>query len=84
MPRRAAELTIDLASLTPEEWGTVRAVAEQGGVTPELWPLVDLGNPPVQVMTGLVFVVMRRTEPRITPARCVRIALAAQGAAHGG
>lgn len=83
MPRRAADLTIDLDSLTPGEWATVRAVAEQGGVTPELWPLVDITNPPVQVLTGLVFVTLRRTEPRITPGRCVRIAQAALGATNG-
>lgn len=83
MPRRAADLTIDLESLSPEEWGTVRAVAEQGGVTPELWPLVDLSNPPTQVLAGLIFVTLKRTEPRITAGRCVRLALAAQGAQNG-
>lgn len=82
MPRRE-ELTIDLDSITPEEWATVRAVAEQGGVTPELWPLVDLANPPVQVTTGLIFVTLKRTEPRITAGRCVRLALAYEESRRG-
>lgn len=83
MARKSETLTIDFASLTPQDLADVRLIAEQGGMTPELWPMVDLTNPPVQVLTGLVYVVMRKTEPRITPARCIRIAQAALGAGSG-
>jgi hypothetical protein len=80
---RTEALTIDLDSLTPAEWDTVRRVAAQGGVTGDLLPLVNLANPPVQVMAGLVFVTMRRDNPRVTFDRCVRLALAYQEANNG-
>jgi hypothetical protein len=45
--------------------------------------LVNLANPPVQVMAGLVFVTMRRDNPRVTFDRCVRLALTYQEANNG-
>lgn len=82
MPRTEG-ITIDLDSLTPGEWATVRAVGEQGGITPELWPLVDFTNPPPQVMAGLLFVTLRRSGKRVTAGRCVRLALAHEEVARG-
>lgn len=84
MPR-AESVTIDLASLTAAEWATVRAVAAEGGV-----PLAECDfiaahdgtlHLPVPVLAGLLYVTMRRAAPRITPRRCVRLALAAAGVA---
>lgn len=82
MPR-TEELTIDLDSITPAEWATVRRIAAQGGVAPELVGLVSLDNPPPQVMAGIIFVTLRRSGKRVTPDRCVRLALAYQEAANG-
>lgn len=81
MAKRAETLTIDLDSLTEQDVIDVRAIAVQGGVD---LAAVDLADPPIPVLAGLVYVAMRRTAPRITALRCTKIALATWEAAHGG
>lgn len=80
-----SEIAIDLATITPEEWAVVAVVAEEGGVDPATVTLAQLagGTPPLPVLAGLVFVAMRRTEPRVTPGRCVRLAASMAGVAGG-
>lgn len=71
---RTEEIAIDLDSLTPGDWADVRAVALAGGVAD--LDAVDMAAPSWPVLAGLIFVTLRRRAPRITPKRCVRLALA--------
>lgn len=78
---RAETLTIDLDSLTEQDRADILAIAAQAG---EDAATCDLTRPTIGVMTGLIYVIKRRTAPRITPARCVRLACDALGVPHGG
>lgn len=78
---RLKDIAIDLASITAEEWAVVCVVAEAGGVDPATVTLAQLAGstPPLPVLAGLIYVTLRRTEPRITQGRCVRLAAATLG-----
>lgn len=67
-------LAIDLDSLTRGDWARVRDIAAEGGVD---LATVDLASPPVPVVAALIYVAKLRAGGRITPERCVRLALAA-------
>lgn len=77
---KTERIAIDLASLTDQDWIDVRAVAAAGGVALDAAALAD---PPVPVLAGLLYVTLRRASPRVTPRRCVALALAAKGGADG-
>lgn len=73
--------------MTTQDWADVRAIAETGG---SIWHAFDVDmvedNPaalPVPILTGLIYVNLRRAQPRITAARCVRLALAYKEGAGG-
>lgn len=82
---RLKEIAIDLASVTPEEWAVVAVVAQEGGVDPATVTLAQVaaGAAPLPVVAGLIFVTLRRTAPRVTPGRCVRLAASMAGVAGG-
>lgn len=73
---RVQDIAIDLDSLTPNEWAAVAGVAEQGGIDPATVTLAQVraGVAPVPVVAGIIYVTMRRTSPRITQGRCIRLA----------
>lgn len=63
-------LTIDLNSLTTQELIDAKALTASCGVN----LAEDITFPSIFTIAALTYVVMRRTEPRITYARCFRIA----------
>lgn len=80
---RTEEIAIDLDSLTAQERADASAIASLGGVDLATTDLADLAAIPVPALTALIYVIMRRTAPRITPGRCVRLALLAKGVTDG-
>lgn len=80
---RMKDLAIDLATLTARELADAAGVMRAGGVDPATVDLAAVQADPagaaVPVLAGLIWVVLRRSEPRITPARCVRLAAAVAG-----
>jgi len=72
MARIPRELVIDLDSLTPAEIADARAIAAAGGVDAAA---ADLADPPVPLLAGLIYVTLRRASPKVTPRRCVRLAV---------
>lgn len=81
MARRIGKLEINLDSLTAQDLADVRAIAATGGVDAASVGKLDLSDPPVPVLAGLIYVTLRRESPGITPRRCTRLALAAKGLA---
>lgn len=77
---KTERIAIDLAALTDQDWIDVRAIAARGGVALDAGMLAD---PPVPVLAGLIYVTLRREHPKVTPRRCVALALAAKGGADG-
>lgn len=77
------ELVIDLDSLDERDLADVRAIALEGGCD-LAEEEIDLTNPPIVVLTGLIYVTKRRHVPHITPDRCVRWAIDASAALAGG
>lgn len=70
-------VTIDFDLFTPDDWADIRAIAKACGIVrPEL---CEPTQPPLGLLAGYVYATMRRTDPRITPKRCVEIAADALG-----
>lgn len=80
MARRDEAITIDLDSLTKQEMIDATALAAACGVD----LAADLADPSIPTLGALVYVTLRRTAPRVTYPRCLRIARATWEAAHGG
>lgn len=76
MSRKAQHLTIDLESLTDQDRADVLAIAAKAG---EDAAACDLSHPTVGVLTGLIYVTLRRESPRVTALRCARLACDALG-----
>jgi hypothetical protein len=79
MARRDETLVIDLNSLTTQEMIDANALAASCGVDLS----ADLADPTIPALGALVYVVMRRTAPRVTFPRCLRIAARTWEATHG-
>jgi hypothetical protein len=81
---RTEEVVINFDALTGQDWADAAAIMRSWGVDPGLVSLAtvraDPGATPVPVLTALIYVSLRKTSPRVTPARCVRLA---QAVAHG-
>jgi hypothetical protein len=82
---RTQSLTIDFDAITGQDWADAAAIMRAGGVDPATVSLLgvqrDPATTPVPVLAALFYVVLRKESPRITPARCVRLA---QAVSNGG
>jgi hypothetical protein len=80
---RMKDLAIDLATLTARDLADAAGVMRAGGVDPATVDLAaaqaDPAGAPVPVLAALIYCALRRDSPRITPARCVRLAAAVAG-----
>lgn len=72
-------ITIDLNSLTAQELIDAKALVASCGVD----LAEDILTPSLPTIAALTYIVMRRTEPRITYARCFRIAQRTWEVQHG-
>ena len=81
--RAHSRVAIDLDRLTARDLADVAAVCDGLGLGPADR---DPRAPSPGLLAALIWVTLRRDEPGITPARCVRMALRAAiaGAADGG
>jgi hypothetical protein len=77
---RTQTVTIDFDALTGRDWADAAAIMRQGGADPAGLSLAaiqaDPGGASVPVLTALIYVALRKESPRITPARCIRLAQA--------
>jgi hypothetical protein len=79
MPR-TDNLVVNFDAITGQDWADAAAIMRSWGVDPGLVSLAAVqanpGATPVPVLTALIYVSLRKESPRITPARCVRLAQA--------
>lgn len=84
---RTVDLTIDLDSLTAQDWADAIAIARAGGVELADLDLAAAGrNPrrlPLPALAALIHVARRKQTPRATAAGSVNLAADALGVARG-